>query len=133
MTTSKKIELTSGIVTGLFGTALTVIMVYKDYATSLRLKNDFSALAAFAICSPFYMWPSVLIAVGTYFHAVSGKSWGRFLVLVPGIFLIATFLLFTFTAGYGAAYMIWPRFLLIMVAIITIIVGSWGVYDEKLR
>lgn len=133
MTTSKKIELASGIVTGLIGTALTVIMVYEDYATSLRLKNDFSALAAFAIYSLFFMWPSVLIAVGTYFHTASGKSWGWLLMLVVSIFLIATFLLFTFMAGYAGAYMIWPRFLLIIVAIITTIVGSWGVYDEKLR
>jgi hypothetical protein len=85
MTVSRKVELISGILTGLL--ALTV-------SCTLALPRS---VLQFVNLLPFYLGPALLVAVGSYFHAVRQKTSGLVMLLVGGSIL--TIMIYPVTFG----------------------------------
>jgi hypothetical protein len=84
MTASRKVELTSGIVTGVL--ALVVVGAVAQPGSVL----DFLSFL------PFYLVPSLLVAVGSYVHAIRRKTLGLVILLIGGLILTVMILLLTF-------------------------------------
>ena len=75
MTISRKVELISGILTGVLATAV-----------SSTLAPPQSVLGLLRLL-PFYVGPALLVAVGSYVHAVRRKTSGLVTLLVGGSIL----------------------------------------------
>ncbi len=75
MTASRKVELTSGILTGV----LAVVVI-----AALTQPSDVSG---FLRLLPFYLVPSMLVAIGAYIHAVRRKNSGLVTLLIGGSLL----------------------------------------------
>lgn len=94
MSFSRRIELVSGIVTGL---------LWLAYWVALDLRVDGLALEGFLAALILFGITGLLVAVGAYAHAVRGKTWGRLMLTVGCAFLILGFLVSAFggTGIYG--------------------------------
>jgi hypothetical protein len=122
MTFARKFELTSGAATGLLGILVALVLLYDEYQISQRLNEEFRSVLGIVVVLMFYIAPGLLVAIGSYFHAVFREAWlGRGMLLVGSLFLIVTFLAFESSAGYAALYMIKLRLLLPLASMITLI------------
>ena len=93
MTALRKFELTCGITTFLLATAV---------SCTLALPRS---VLQFLDLLPFYLGPALLVAVGSYFHAVRRKTSGLVMLLVGGSIL--TIMIFPLTLGGFYVYGHW--------------------------
>ncbi len=85
MTALRKIELMSGIMTGVLALAVPCILAPP------RSVGEFLRLL------PFYLVPALLVAFGSYVHAVRRKTRGLVMLMVGGSIL--TLMIFILTLG----------------------------------
>jgi NAD/NADP transhydrogenase beta subunit len=85
MSFSRRIELVSGIVTGL---------LWLAYWVALDRSIDGLSVEGFLSGFIFFGIPGLLVAIGAYAHAVREKAWGRVVLMVGCSLLILVFLLF---------------------------------------
>jgi hypothetical protein len=85
MTALRKVELICGITTLLLATAV---------SCTLALPRS---VLQFLDLLPFYLGPALLVAVGSYFHAVRRKTGGLVMLLVGGSIL--TIMIYPLTLG----------------------------------
>jgi hypothetical protein len=95
MTVSRKVELISGITTGLLALA-----VSGTLAPPLSVLQFLRLLA-------FYLGPALLVAVGAYVHAVRGQRWGFVILLVGGVILAGIGFIVTLFGGLFYFYGLW--------------------------
>lgn len=95
MTALRKVELISGITTGLL--ALVVL------CTVLRppLVTDFLALL------PFYVGPAVLVSFGSYIHAIRQTTRGLVMLMIGGAILTVMIFIVTLFGGLFYFYGLW--------------------------
>ncbi len=93
MTGLRRFELTCGITTLLLATAV---------SCTLALPRS---VLQFLDLLPFYLGPALLVAVGSYFHAVRRKTSGLVMLLVGGSIL--TIMIFPLTLGGFYVYGHW--------------------------
>ena len=129
MTSAGKVELAGGLVTGGLGAVTLPLSVLSD---AMRFRGGAGADAAglavgAAVLLLFFITPSLLVAYGSYLHAAYGETRGRSMVSAGSLFLTVTFGVCLFTAGYGAAYLIWLRLLLVIASLVAWAAASGGV------
>lgn len=93
MSFSGRIELVSGIATGLLWLACSL-------ALGISIGPPYEYLESFLGPFIFFGIPGLLVAIGAYAHAVRGKSWGRVILTVGCSLLILGFLVSAF-GGIG--------------------------------
>jgi len=93
MTALRKFELICGITTLLLATAV---------SCTLALPRS---VLQFLDLLPFYLGPALLVAVGSYFHAVRRKTSGLVMLMVGGSIL--TIMMFPLTVGGFYFYGLW--------------------------
>ncbi len=111
-----------GAAVGVLGVIVIPLLQAPDILRVIRHSGRWpgqSDMIGIAFTLAVYMIPSALIAVGAYLFAASGKPAGRVMVSAGCFVLVALFLLMTFCGGYAALYMIGPRFLLTLLAVLT--------------
>lgn len=121
----KRAELFCGIACGLLG-PLPLILRHGAYAFELFRKSSGFLLEAVSL----FFLPGLLVAIGSYFHAVRRKNAGLIPLLVGGIFL-TLMMLFLFFSGaafywYGreGGWVILVQGLLALITMISVTVGS---------
>ena len=92
MTIVRKLEVFSGLATALLGAAVTLNMLRTDYQTMLRLNEDFPVIQELSVGLLLFLFPSLLIAVGSYLHAVRRQPRGL-VILVVSTFVLTFILL----------------------------------------
>jgi len=83
LSTIRKLELTSGALTVLLATLLSLFVLKFDWDASLSVGYEFAVLRELGIVLMIFMFPGGLVAIGSYAHAAKRRTWGR-LVLVVG-------------------------------------------------
>ncbi len=129
MTTAEKVEVAGGVITASLGAVAVPLAMLADAAGAPRGVSEGPAgWAGVAILLLLlFIAPSLLVAYGSYLHAAYGEARGRGLVAVGSLFLAASFGACVLTAGYGAAYLIRARLLLVIVSLVTwVAAGSGG-------
>lgn len=114
MTNARKIELISGVLTGVLAVVVSVTYLVPRYGL------DFFEVG-------LYLAPALLVSVGAYIHTLRGRSSGRILLLVGGLLLTA--LLIVLTLGGALIYFYGVRGGLFILspgpfALLTILVSS---------
>ena len=74
MSIPRIVELSGGLATGLLGTIVAVTIFKDDFDTSRQLENEFHPLAEVIVYLILFIVPSLLVAVGAYFHSVLRDS-----------------------------------------------------------
>lgn len=124
----QRFELTSGLATGLLGIIVSLTMLQDELDTLRRMEREINIFPGLVVLFIFFLGPALLVAIGSYFQAVSGDSGrGRVMIFFGSSLLTIFFLLFQITAGYGAMYRIGLRFWLVVLALVTL-VASFVVY-----
>ena len=128
MTSAGKVELAGGVVAGSLGAVTVPLSVLSD---AVRIRGDSGADPAglavgAAVLLLFFIAPSLLVAYGSYLHAAHGETRGKDMVSAGSLFLTVTFGVCSFTAGYGAAYLIWLRLLLVIASLVVWAAASGG-------
>jgi hypothetical protein len=100
MTFVRKLELISGTATGLLGAAVTLNMLRTDYETMRRLSEEFPLFQELLVGLLLFLFPSLLVAVGSFLHAMKQQSRGRAMLLVGGSFISITFVLLLSQVAY---------------------------------
>lgn len=131
MTSAGRIELAGGVITGSLGAVTIPLSMLFDAIRAIRFREDRGAdplglAVGAALILLFFIMPSLLTAYGSYLHAAHGEARGRAMVSAGSLFLTVTFGICAFTAGYGAAYLIWLRLLLVIASLLTWIAASRG-------
>lgn len=112
-----------GVAVGILGVIVLPLLVTLDV---LRMGRGLGrgpdardVVVVVAVYLTFFGAPSLLVAVGAYLHAASGRPAGRAMVAAGSLLLILVLLLSTVGAGYGALYLIGVRFLLALMSVLT--------------
>ena len=121
MTALRKVELISGIATGflaLFSPSSfsLAVFVFSDFTFKEKLSGLLSLLVT-------YIGPAILVAIGSYIHAVRQRASGVVMVLVGGLFLTSIELV-VFVGGFFYALGSWSMAVTLLPwasAIITVI------------
>ena len=121
MSFSRRIELVSGIATGLLWFAYPLVL--GSSVGRLRVEEFFSAFIILGI-------PGLLVAVGAYAHTVGGNPWGRVMLIVGSSILILIFLLLFFGgAAYYGVMILLSTFAPSITGIITVIASRANDFD----
>jgi hypothetical protein len=116
MSFSGRMELVSGIVTGLLWLAYSLALG-RGYPNnlSLYLESFLSGFISLGI-------PGLLVAIGAYAHAVRGKAWGRLVLTIGCVLLILVFFLMAFGGiGYWGGLVLFTTFAPSITGIITVL------------
>jgi hypothetical protein len=117
----RKIELGSGVMTGLCGVLVASYLLYTDYEARRSLGDEFPVAKALAVALLLFVCPSLMVAIGAYLHAVLRSSlWGRGLIILGSLFLVLLVLSAFITPGYQDITFIWLRLLLTATALISL-------------
>jgi len=117
----------------LLGIIVALTLLKDDLDTTRRLELEFSLFQELALVLIFFMAPTLLVVIGSYFHAVLGDSGrGRVMIFVGSSLLTVFFLLFEINAGYAAMYRIGLRSWLVVLALVTL-VTSFAVRGKSHR
>jgi hypothetical protein len=95
MTALRKVELVSGMLTGVLALAVSCILALP------RSALDFLALL------PFYLVPALLVAVGSYLDVFRQKTSGLVMLLVGGSILTVWSFIVTLFGGLFYFYGLW--------------------------
>jgi hypothetical protein len=120
----RKVELGSGVVTGLLGVIVALYMLSQDYEAAKRLSEEYPFFKALAVALIFFIVPGLLIAIGSYLHAVLQRSlWGRGMIVLGSLPIILVSLSIFITPGYQDISFAWLRLLLMVMAFISLILS----------
>src|SRR5882672_719790 len=72
MSFPRTFELCCGLATGLLGIIVALSILKDDLDTSRRLEHEFHLFQELGVLFIFFMAPSLLVVIGSYFHAVIG-------------------------------------------------------------
>lgn len=112
-------ELVRGVAVGIMGVVVIPVLVAIDILRMGRGLYSQDMVAGVAAYLTFFGAPSLLVAIGAYLHAASGRPAGRVMVAAGSLLLILVFLLSTCGAGYAALYLIGARSLLTLLSVLT--------------
>jgi len=124
VTVLRKVELIGGIATGLlalFGPSSFSLAVFMF--SSFTVKEKVLGLLSLFVT---YIGPAILIAIGSYIHAVRQRASGFVMILVGGLFLTSIELV-VFVGGFFYALGSWSMAVTLLPwasAIITVIAAS---------
>jgi hypothetical protein len=131
MTSAKKFELVSGIITSLLGGLATLFLLNDEYKVAQHQHEEFSMLSELILGVVFFLGPSLLVVLGSYMDAVLHNSRGVIVILLGSSFQICTFILLSAVGGYAGAYRFGLRLSLVMAAIVTLLASLiWRVVKE---
>lgn len=102
----RRLELICGLLTSALGISVTVGLLYVTKLTGEMLREPPPMIRTLLFSLLLYFFPSSLVAVGGYMHAVRRQSWGRLLVITASSFL--TILFFLSLIG-----LVWSRWVLL--------------------
>ena len=122
MTLMRKVELGSGVVTGLLGLIIALYMLSQDYQGAKRFGDEFPWFQAVVVALTFFIAPSLLVAIGSYFHTVLQSSlWGRSMIGLGSLSITLLSLSMFMTPGYQDISFIELRLLLMVMTFVTLI------------
>jgi hypothetical protein len=123
MTLARKLELACGGVIGLLAVAIFISWIREEYAISVGLNSpsDISGLIPNFIF--FILWPCLLVAYGSFLHAIKQRDLGKVLLVTGCSFIIGYFLLSIFTIAFIGVLKSPLILLLWFMAIVTLIVS----------
>ena len=126
MSLRRRIELVSGIVTGLLWLAYSLALGPGNPNNSyLYLESLLDGFIGFGILG-------LLVAFGAYAHAVRGKAWGRVVLTVGCALLILVFFLMAFGGvGYYGGLVLFTTFAPSVTGIITVIASRANDFDDE--
>ena len=132
MTLLRKLEIGCGAATGLLGIATAGNMMSADLEVMRRLGRDFPVAQELLVASAMYVLPGLLVAIGSYLHALRLRTWGLTMVIVTSVCLVILFLLLLFApAFYGPSPFAWLNLSLATLAILTLIVSLAVRFQER--
>jgi amino acid transporter len=124
MTYLRKLEALSGLTTALLGATVTLNMLRTDYETMLRLNEDFPVFQELSVGLLLFLFPSLLVAVGSYLHAARRQPRGLVILTVSTFVLTFIFVGLFFALAFRTANLsFWLNLLLSVIAIVTMIIG----------
>lgn len=124
MTLTRRLEAIAGLTTGLLGIAAGCQMLTMNIATARRLERDFSLAEEVLGAAFLYALPALLIAIGSYVHALKLRPWGLYLVLISSTFAVILFLLSLFNLAFRSPnLMFWLSLLVTSTAVATMMLS----------
>ncbi|HEY8187294.1 MAG TPA: hypothetical protein VIF64_14565 [Pyrinomonadaceae bacterium] len=120
MTITKKLEFAGGFATLLLGIAapfcrLGITETFRNFSSGVLL----DALVLFIL-------PGLLVGIGSYLHAIAGKSSGFFLILIGGAFLIIMMFIHLF-GGVFYLFGLWGGLIIVseaLMGLVTLILSA---------
>lgn len=93
MDPKRKFELICGLITFVLGIAVTFAVLYVTQLTGQMLHESPPIFPAIVYGVALYLFPTFLVATGSYVHAIKKAAWGRIMVIVVTLFLTVLFFL----------------------------------------
>lgn len=121
MNTLRKLELSCGAMTAVLGMLVLLLLVREEQQAAIRLERDFPLYRSLLIGLLVFVFPSVLVFIGSYFHSVKKSLLGQFCLLAGTLIAGGIFFLLFVRIGafYSLHFAFWIHFLLAMFAILT--------------
>jgi hypothetical protein len=102
----RRFEIICGLITGALGISVTLGALYVTDLTARTLDEPAPMFKALIVSIAFYGLPALLVAVGSYAHAVRSQSWGKALLIAASLFLTVWFFL-------SLVLLVWSRWVLL--------------------
>ena len=120
MTPLRKLELVSGLGTGLLSVVLSLLMLKIDRDTAQRLEREFVMWDEVKLALGLFILPGLVIAIGSYLHTIKQNAWARVAIAVATLFFVTCFLI-SLVAIVWVHPAVWPFLyaLLIILAVLT--------------
>ena len=122
------IEFTAAIAIVLIAIFLWGYTVLRDLELSTQSEEISVGVKSFVFGLLILVAPSVCLGIGSYAHAIKQRSWGLFLVLIPGA--VNNLLILALSGGIAWAYPGWAvllfiiQFLLVLIAVAAALLGN---------
>jgi hypothetical protein len=78
----RKLEVTSGSITVLLATLLSLFVLKFDWDASLTVGYEFAVLRELGLVLMIFILPGALVAIGAYAHGAKRNTWGRLVLWV---------------------------------------------------
>lgn len=125
MSRLRKLELISGAMTLIIAVILSVMLVEIDRNASQHLGKVFVLWTELKIALAIYLGPALLIALGSYIHAVKRNDWGWISAIFGALLFIAIFFaLLVVLVWSGSILLPALQLLLTLCAITTAVIAS---------
>lgn len=114
----RKFELSGGAITAVIGIFVGFTYIRLDQKASERLNE--SPVSSVMILSLVYLFPAVLVLLGSLLHSVKRKQLGQFLLIIGSLVNMVIFILFLFSpvpVPYARIDLFWLGFLSAALAI----------------
>ena len=89
----RRFELICGLITAVLGMTVMLRLLSIEQTAAQILQETRPVGKPLAIWFMLYGLPGLLVAIGTYAHAVRGQSWGRLALIAASCFLTIWFFL----------------------------------------
>ena len=124
MTRLRKLELVTGILTGLLSVVLSLLMLKIDRDNAQRLEREFVMWDGVKVVLGRFILPGLVIAISSYLHTVKRTAWASVAIAVTTLFLV-TFFLISLVAIVWVQPALWSFLyaLLIIFAILTTLIS----------
>ncbi len=126
MNATRKVELVTGVATAVLAAGVTLLALRTHYLITVRLQEEFMLVEDLLLGAVRFVLPGLLVALGSYIHAVKDSAGvGRGLLVLGTVFLSGMFVINVFisVAFWQADLWFWLNLLLPVFAIATSIVS----------
>ena len=80
-----------------------------DQEAALRIGRDFPLLRETLVASLFFIIPGLLVAIGSYVHAVRNKAWARLMLSIAVVLVVAVFVFLFVILAFFRVDDVWFR------------------------
>lgn len=111
--------------TAVLGMLVLLLLVREEQQAAIRLERDFTLYRSLLIGLLVFVFPSVLVFIGSYLHSVKKSSLGQFCLLAGALLAAGIFFLLFLRVGafYSLHFSFWIHFMLAVFAILTSIIA----------
>jgi MFS family permease len=101
LTSLRKLELSCGIATAIIGILLSLFVLKFDSDAALIVQKQFVVARELLMVVLVFIFPSALVAVGSYLHASKRRAWGQVMLGIGWVAVVGIFLLFFIIPLFG--------------------------------
>src|SRR5437660_1046645 len=125
MSVLRKIELTGGVLTAGLSLIVLLLLLREDQEAAARLARNFPFYRSLLIGSLIFVFPGLLVFIGSYLHSIKKSLLGQFCVVGGALVAVGIFSLLFIQVGafYSLHFAFWIHFWSVMSAIMTSIMS----------
>jgi hypothetical protein len=130
LTRLRKLELVTGLGTALLSILVSVIILKIEREDAQYLERDFAMLEQIKLAILFFMLSGLIVAIGSYIHAVKRKGWGRVILGAGSLFLTINFLRYLVVLVWSPG--LWSL-LFVLLTVFAIVTAAISVPGQGIR